>query len=52
MVLQVMDYAVERKLVRPDTRINLLGNKLVLIASKDSTLDKVEITHEPSRDPE
>jgi molybdate transport system substrate-binding protein len=42
--LQWMDYATERQLIRPGTRVNLLGNKLVLIAGKDSTLDKVEIT--------
>ena len=38
--LQWMDYAAERKLIKPDTRVNLLGNKLVLIAGKDSKLDK------------
>jgi molybdate transport system substrate-binding protein len=41
--LQWMDYVAEHKLIKPDTRVNLLGNKLVLIASKDSKLDKVEI---------
>ena len=41
--LQWMDYVVEHKLIKPDTRINLLGNKLVLIAPADSKLDKVEI---------
>lgn len=38
-----MDYVAERKLIKPATRVNLLGNKLVLIAPKDSPLDKVEI---------
>jgi molybdate transport system substrate-binding protein len=38
-----MDYADEHKLIQPDTRINLLGNKLVLIAPKDSKLDNVQI---------
>jgi molybdate transport system substrate-binding protein len=38
-----MDYAAERKLIRPDTRVNLLGNRLVLIAPKDSRLDNVRI---------
>ena len=33
-----MDYAAERKLIDPNTRVNLLGNKLVLIAPKDSKL--------------
>ncbi len=38
-----MDYAAEHKLIKPDTRVNLLGNRLVLIAPTDSKLDKVEI---------
>jgi molybdate transport system substrate-binding protein len=42
--LQWMDYAAEHKLIKLDTRVNLLGNRLVLIAPKDSRLDKVEIT--------
>ena len=29
--LRWMDYVGERKLIKPDTRVNLLGNKLVLI---------------------
>ena len=41
--LRWMDYVAERKLIRPDTRVNLLGNKLVLIAPKDSRLDHVAI---------
>ena len=41
--LRWMDYANEHKLIRPDTRVNLLGNKLVLIAPKDSKLDHVAI---------
>jgi molybdate transport system substrate-binding protein len=41
--LQWMDYVAERKLIRPDTRVNLLGNKLVLIAGKNSKLDHVAI---------
>jgi molybdate transport system substrate-binding protein len=41
--LKWMDYAVEHKLVRPDTRANLLGNRLVLIAPKASMLDRIEI---------
>lgn len=41
--LKWMDYVAEKKLIKPDTRINLLGNKLVLIASTDSKLDKVTI---------
>jgi molybdate transport system substrate-binding protein len=41
--LQWMDYAAAHNLIKPDTRINLLGNRLVLIAPADSKLDKVEI---------
>lgn len=41
--LKWMDYVAERKLIRPASRLNLLGNRLVLIAPKDSRLDKVEI---------
>lgn len=36
--LDWMDYLAERKLIKPDTRFNLLGNSLVLIAPKDSRL--------------
>lgn len=41
--LRWMDYAAGHKLIKPDTRINLLGNALVLIAPKISKLDKVAI---------
>lgn len=41
--LRWMDYAAEHKLIKPDTRLNLLGNKLVLIAPKDSKPEKVAI---------
>jgi molybdate transport system substrate-binding protein len=41
--LRWMDYAVERKLIKPDTRVNLLGNKLVLIAPAESTIGNVTI---------
>jgi len=30
--LEWMDYVAERKLIKPDSRVNLLGNRLVLIA--------------------
>ncbi|SKA09972.1 molybdate transport system substrate-binding protein [Enhydrobacter aerosaccus] len=36
--LDWMDYAAKKDLIRPDTRVNLLGNKIVLIAPRDSTL--------------
>jgi molybdate transport system substrate-binding protein len=35
--LDWMDYLAEKKLIKEDTRVNLLGNTLVLIAPKDST---------------
>jgi molybdate transport system substrate-binding protein len=38
-----MDYGSSRKLINEETRINLLGNALVLIASRDSPLGKVSI---------
>jgi molybdate transport system substrate-binding protein len=41
--LKWMDYVASEKLIKPETRINLLGNKLVLIAPKASKLDKAEI---------
>ncbi len=41
--LKWMDYLAERKLIKPDTRVNLLGNKLVLVAPKASKLAHVDI---------
>jgi molybdate transport system substrate-binding protein len=41
--LQWMDYMAGHKLIKPDTRVNLLGNKLVLIAPTETKLDKVTI---------
>lgn len=41
--LKWMDYMAEKKLVDPDTRFNLLGNTLVLVAPADSPTSKVEI---------
>jgi len=38
-----MDYAHDKKLINEATRINLLGNRLVLIAPKDSHLTNVDI---------
>jgi molybdate transport system substrate-binding protein len=35
--LDWMDYGQQKNLIRPETRSNLLGNRLVLIAPKDST---------------
>jgi molybdate transport system substrate-binding protein len=36
--LDWMDYVAEHKLIKPETRFNLLGNKLVLIAAADSNI--------------
>jgi molybdate transport system substrate-binding protein len=41
--LRWMDHAAERKLIKPDTRVNLLANTLVLIAPKTSKLTNVSI---------
>jgi ABC-type molybdate transport system substrate-binding protein len=41
--LKWMDYGSQKKLIKDDTRVNLLGNKPVLIAPKDSKIDKVTI---------
>ena len=37
-----MDYVAEKKLIKEDTRSNLLGNRIVLVAAKDKA-DAVEI---------
>jgi molybdate transport system substrate-binding protein len=41
--LKWMDYGAQKKLIKDDTRVSLLGNTLVLIAPKDSKIDKVTI---------
>ena len=41
--LQWMDYLAGKKAIKPETRSNLLGNKLVLIAPKDSKIGNVSI---------
>src|SRR5688572_7638674 len=41
--LEWMDYVAQKKLIKDDTRINLLGNKLVLVAPKDSKIGSVTI---------
>ncbi|MET0969639.1 MAG: molybdate ABC transporter substrate-binding protein [Tardiphaga sp.] len=38
-----MDYATDKKTINVPTRVNLLGNSIVLIAAKDSKLDNVKI---------
>jgi molybdate transport system substrate-binding protein len=41
--LDWMDYSAQKKLIKDDTRVNLLGNRLLLIAPKDSRIEKVDI---------
>jgi molybdate transport system substrate-binding protein len=41
--LKWMDYGAQKKLIKDDTRVNLLGNELVLIAPKDSKIGNVTI---------
>ncbi len=41
--LDWMDYGAQKKVIKDDTRVNLLGNRLVLIAPKDSKLGNVTI---------
>ena len=41
--LDWMDYVAQKKLIKDDTRVNLLGNRLVLIAPKDSKIGEVKI---------
>lgn len=38
-----MDYAITKKTINEPSRANLLGNSIVLVAPKDSRLDKVAI---------
>jgi molybdate transport system substrate-binding protein len=38
-----MDYAIKQKNINEATRVNLLGNSIVLIAAKDSKIDNVNI---------
>ena len=41
--LDWMDYLAGKNLIKADTRFNLLGNKIVLIASKDSKITTLDI---------
>jgi molybdate transport system substrate-binding protein len=41
--LEWMDYVAGKKLIKDDSRVSLLGNRLVLIAPKDSRIDNVAI---------
>jgi len=42
--LDWMDYVAAKNLIKAETRFNLLGNKIVLIAPKDSKIANVAIT--------
>jgi molybdate transport system substrate-binding protein len=42
--LDWMDYAAGKNLIRPDSRFNLLGNKIVLIAPRDSRTTTLALT--------
>jgi molybdate transport system substrate-binding protein len=39
-----MDYLAERQLIRPESRIDLLGNRLVVVAPKTSKLASLSLT--------
>lgn len=41
--LDWMDYSAQKKTIKEDTRVNLLGNRLVLIAPRDSKVDQIAI---------
>src|SRR3954469_15573531 len=41
--LEWMDYSADKKTIKGDTRLNLLGNRLVLIAPKDSNINTVAL---------
>ncbi len=41
--LEWMDYGAQKKLIKEDTRVNLLGNRLVLVAPSDSKVERVTI---------
>jgi molybdate transport system substrate-binding protein len=41
--LDWMDYSATKKTIKDDTRVNLLGNRLVLIAPKDSKIENIAL---------
>jgi molybdate transport system substrate-binding protein len=45
--LDWMDYVAQRKLIKPETRVNLLGNKLVLVAPADSRVNLAIVPNFP-----
>ncbi|MEI6398446.1 MAG: molybdate ABC transporter substrate-binding protein [Pseudomonadota bacterium] len=44
--LKWMDYVTDKKLIQADTRVNLLGNTLVIVAPASSSLDRLPLTTE------
>jgi molybdate transport system substrate-binding protein len=42
--LEWMDYLAARRLIRPETRVDLLGNRLVVVAPKDATVAEAAFT--------
>jgi len=44
--LRWMEYATQKKLIQPETRINLVGNNLVVVAPLVSPLVKLDLTTE------
>ena len=42
--LESMDYLAARHLIKPESRFNLLGNRLVVVAPKDSSLQTLPFT--------
>jgi molybdate transport system substrate-binding protein len=41
--LDWMNYLAERKLIRPDTRVDLLGNRLVVVVARESPLNELKL---------
>jgi molybdate transport system substrate-binding protein len=41
--LDWMDYGQQKNLIKPETRTNLLGNRIVLVAPKDANISSVSI---------
>ncbi|MGU3540008.1 molybdate ABC transporter substrate-binding protein [Methylobacterium sp. A54F] len=44
--LEWMDYLAKKNLIRPDSRVNLLNNRLVVIAPKDAATDAIAFTQD------
>ncbi|WP_375465847.1 molybdate ABC transporter substrate-binding protein [uncultured Methylobacterium sp.] len=44
--LEWMDYLAQKKLIRPETRVSLLSNRLVVVAPKDATETEIAFTAE------